>query len=113
MLLFDGVFLLRAELFEPSDLRIFLRVSFEEAMALVCARGHTVLRSVAEVERRYRNRYIPFNEHYPRPSNRPATPMSSSTTTRLMRRAGKSEVPVPGRRWNSATNNPPPGRALG
>src|SRR5581483_56231 len=59
VLLFDGVFLLRPELVDQWDMRIFVSVAFEEALERARSRDQALFGSVAEVERRYRERYIP------------------------------------------------------
>ena len=64
VLLFDGVFLLRKELFDRWDLRIFVSVTFEKALDRSRIRDRTPLMSADEVERRYRRRYIPSQQFY-------------------------------------------------
>jgi uridine kinase len=59
VLLFDGVFLLRPELIDRWDLRIFVSVAFEETLGRARVRDQALFGSTAEVERRYRDRYIP------------------------------------------------------
>jgi uridine kinase len=63
-LLFDGVFLLRKELFDRWDLRIFVSATFEKALDRSRIRDRTPLMSADEVERRYRRRYIPSQQFY-------------------------------------------------
>lgn len=64
VLLFDGVFLLRPELIDRWDLRIFVSVAFEKTLS----RGHTrdlpLYGSATEVERRFRDRYRPSQQFY-------------------------------------------------
>jgi uridine kinase len=64
VLLFDGVFLLRPELIEQWDLRIFVSAGFEETLARARIRDRGLSGSAAEVERRFRNRYRPSQEFY-------------------------------------------------
>lgn len=64
VLLFDGVFLLRPELIDQWELRIFVSVAFEEALDRARARDRALFGSAAEVERRYRERYIPAQQLY-------------------------------------------------
>ena len=59
MLLFDGVFLQRPELRPHFDLCVFVAVSFEEAMRRALERDAGLLGSQHDVERRYRDRYVP------------------------------------------------------
>ncbi len=64
VLLFDGVFLLREELINRWDLRIFVSATFEKALDRSRIRDQTPLVSADEVEQRYRRRYIPSQEFY-------------------------------------------------
>jgi uridine kinase len=64
VLIFDGVFLLRPELFESWDLRIFVSSSFDEILKRALDRDAALFGSRAEVERRYRSRYIPGQQLY-------------------------------------------------
>lgn len=64
VLLFDGVFLLRKELFDRWDLRIFVSASFEKTLDRARIRDQTPFRSATEAERRYRSRYIPSQQFY-------------------------------------------------
>ncbi len=64
VLLFDGVFLLRPELIDRWDLRIFVSVAFEETLDRARIRDRGLYGSAAEVERRFRNRYRPSQEFY-------------------------------------------------
>ena len=64
VLLFDGVFLLRPELIDRWDLRIFVSAAFEETLARARIRDLTPLGSAARVEQRFRNRYLPSQQHY-------------------------------------------------
>jgi uridine kinase len=63
VLLFDGVFLMRPELNDRWDLRIFVATSFEETVkrALLREKGSS---SADDIERRWRERYIPAQKHY-------------------------------------------------
>ena len=64
MLLFDGVFLLREELFDRWDLRIFVSATFEKTLDRCRIRDQRRLISADEVEQRYRSRYIPSQQFY-------------------------------------------------
>jgi uridine kinase len=64
VLLLDGIFLLRPELFESWDLRIFVSVGFEEVLRRALERDAAHLGSRTEAERRYRSRYIPGQQLY-------------------------------------------------
>ncbi|HEY3088643.1 MAG TPA: hypothetical protein VGJ59_11330 [Jatrophihabitantaceae bacterium] len=63
MLLFDGVFLLRPELVDRWDLRIFVSTAFAETVDRAMIREQGVL-SAADVARRWRDRYIPSQQFY-------------------------------------------------
>jgi uridine kinase len=64
VLLFDGVFLLRPELIDRWDLRIFVSAPFEETLDRARTRDRELYGSTTEVERRFRNRYIPAQQLY-------------------------------------------------
>lgn len=64
ILLFDGVFLLRPELYDYWDVRIFLQVPFEKVLERASIRDAGLLGDVQEVERRYQIRYIPGQQLY-------------------------------------------------
>jgi uridine kinase len=64
VLLLDGIFLLRPELFESWDLRVFVSVRFEEVLRRALERDAAHLGSRTEVERRYGGRYIPGQQLY-------------------------------------------------
>jgi uridine kinase len=63
VLLFDGVFLLRPELIDQWELRIFVVAAFEETLNRARTRDQA-LYGTPEVERRWRNRYIPSQQLY-------------------------------------------------
>ena len=63
-LLFDGVFLLRADLRGYWDLRIFVDVSPEETLRRALERDVDVLGSGADVRERYLRRYLPGQQIY-------------------------------------------------
>ncbi|MEV4496242.1 cytidylate kinase family protein [Micromonospora arborensis] len=63
VLLFDGVFLLRPELIDRWDLRIFVSIALEKTVGRAVIREGRVS-SRAEVERRWRERYIPSQQFY-------------------------------------------------
>ena len=64
VLLFEGVFLLRPELVDRWDLRIFVSAAFEETLDRARTRDKALYGSAREVERRFRNRYLPAQQLY-------------------------------------------------
>ena len=63
VLLFDGVFLMRPELIDRWDLRVFVSTAFEKTVdRAVIRERHAV--PPAEVQRRWRERYIPSQQFY-------------------------------------------------
>jgi uridine kinase len=64
VLLFDGVFLMRPELIDRWDLRILVSAPFEETLDRARTRDRELYGSTTEVERRFRNRYIPAQQLY-------------------------------------------------
>ena len=64
VLLLDGVFLLRPDLIDRWDLSIFVSATFERALDRGRIRDQARLGSTAEVERRFRDRYIPAQKLY-------------------------------------------------
>jgi uridine kinase len=64
VLLLDGVFLLRPELINRWDLSIFVSAAFEQILDRARSRDLARLGSAAEVERRFRTRYIPAQQLY-------------------------------------------------
>jgi uridine kinase len=64
VLLCDGVFLLRPELNDAWDLRIFLEVSLEEALRRALARDRALFGSAQATLARYRQRYLPAQRRY-------------------------------------------------
>ncbi|TDC38668.1 uridylate kinase [Micromonospora sp. 15K316] len=63
VLLFDGVFLMRPELIDRWDLRIFVSTALEKTVDRAVIRERQVS-TRAEVERRWRERYIPSQQFY-------------------------------------------------
>ncbi len=63
VLLFDGVFLMRPELIDRWDLRIFVSTDLEKTVDRAVLRERRVS-SRAETERRWRERYIPSQQLY-------------------------------------------------
>jgi uridine kinase len=63
VLVFDGVFLMRPELIDRWDLRIFVSTALEKTVDRAVIRQRRVS-SRAEVERRWRERYIPSQQFY-------------------------------------------------
>lgn len=64
VVLFDGVFHLRPELIDRWDLRIFVSAAFEETLARARIRDVPPGGSAARVEQRFRDRYLPSQQHY-------------------------------------------------
>jgi uridine kinase len=64
VLLFDGVFLLRPELADRWDLRIFVSVPFEQTVDRAIHRGTAPAGYSADIERSWRERYIPAQQLY-------------------------------------------------
>jgi uridine kinase len=64
VLVFDGVFLLRPELLDVWDFRVFVAASFDVTLRRALARDAPLMGSTREVERRYRTRYIPGQKLY-------------------------------------------------
>lgn len=71
ILLFDGVFLLRPELVDAWDFRVFVTVASEEIIRRARIRDAEVYGSPDDAERRFRARYLPSQRHY-RGTVRPA-----------------------------------------
>jgi uridine kinase len=63
VLVFDGVFLMRPELIDRWDLSIFVSTALEKIVDRAVIRERRVS-SQAEVERRWRERYIPSQQFY-------------------------------------------------
>jgi uridine kinase len=63
VLVFDGVFLMRPELIDQWDLRIFVSTALEETVNRAVIRERRTA-SRADVERRWRERYIPSQQFY-------------------------------------------------
>ncbi len=64
VVLFDGVFLLRPELNDGWDERIFVHTDFEVALVRALDRDGDLFGSVDQIESRYRTRYIPGERMY-------------------------------------------------
>ncbi len=63
VLLFDGIFLLRPELIDRWDLRVFVSTARDKTMDRAVIRAGGVS-SRADIERRWRERYLPSQELY-------------------------------------------------
>ena len=63
VLLFDGVFLMRPEIVDRWDLTIFISTEFERTLDRALIRERDAL-PTADIERRWRERYIPSQEIY-------------------------------------------------
>jgi uridine kinase len=64
VLIFEGVFLMRPELIDRGDLRIFVSAAFEETVARARSRDAVLYGTPLDVERRFRNRYLPSQRFY-------------------------------------------------
>jgi uridine kinase len=64
VLLFDGVFLLRPELIDRWELRIFVSATFEQTLDRARTRDQALFGSAADVEHRHRDRYTPAQQLY-------------------------------------------------
>jgi uridine kinase len=64
VLVFDGVFLLRPELIDQWELRIFVTAAFERTIERARRRDEARFGTAGDVERRWRTRYIPAQELY-------------------------------------------------
>ncbi len=64
VLLFDGVFLLRPELRDHFDLKIFVDVSFAVSVERACRRDAAQFDSPAAARARYEQRYVPGQQLY-------------------------------------------------
>lgn len=64
VLVFDGVFLMRPELIDRWDLRVFVSAAFETTLRRARTRDLAVYGSVTEVERRFHSRYRPSQRFY-------------------------------------------------
>lgn len=64
VLLLDGVFLLRPELNDQWDFRIFVSASFEETLRRAITRDEALFGSSGEARARYERRYIPGQRLY-------------------------------------------------
>ena len=64
ILLFDGVFLLRPELVDAWDFRVFITVTSEEIIRRARIRDAEAYGSPDDAERRFRARYLPSQRHY-------------------------------------------------
>jgi uridine kinase len=63
VLVFDGVFLMRPQLIDRWDLRIFVSTALERTVGRAVIRERMVS-APADVERRWRERYIPAQQYY-------------------------------------------------
>jgi len=64
VVLFDGIFMHRYELFAEWDLSVFLDVSFETVLERALSRDLVLFGSEEEVRRKYMNRYMPGEKIY-------------------------------------------------
>jgi uridine kinase len=64
VLVFDGVFLLRPQLNDAWDLRVFLEVGFQETLRRAVQRDRALFGSAQATRERYQQRYIPGQRHY-------------------------------------------------
>jgi uridine kinase len=64
VLIFECVFLMRPELIDRWDLRIFVCTAFEETVARARVRDAALYGGPDDVERRFRSRYLPSQQLY-------------------------------------------------
>ena len=64
ILLFDGIFLQRPELFDYWDVRIFLQIDFETSVARAAQRDQYLFGTEAQTRERYLKRYVPGQRIY-------------------------------------------------
>ena len=64
VLIFEGVFAMRPELFGKWDFRILVTAPFEQTLARARVRDLETYGSLGEVERRFTERYGPSQRHY-------------------------------------------------
>jgi uridine kinase len=64
ILIFDGVFLLRPELADAWDFRVFVSIDVDEIVRRARVRDSVLFGSPDDAERRYRVRYLPAQQHY-------------------------------------------------
>jgi uridine kinase len=64
ILLMDGIFLLRPELIDQWDFRIFVNIDFDTSLQRAMQRDLRLFGSVEAVRQRYLERYIPAQRHY-------------------------------------------------
>ncbi len=64
ILIFDGVFLLRPQLIEYWDLKIFIDISFETCLQRALERDQAYFGSADSVIERYQQRYMPAQQAY-------------------------------------------------
>lgn len=62
--IFDGVFLLRRELYEYWDLSLFLDISFDTVLVRAAERDIGYFKDMELLEKKYRERYIPGQKLY-------------------------------------------------
>ena len=117
MVVVDGVFLLRRDLRSLWDLSVHLHVPEEETLRRVVLRDAVRMGSAAEVERRYRARYLPAQSLYRQEADPlaaadvvvdntdPAAPLVLSG--QWMSRRANSQVPSPTRARATAPRNNP------
>jgi uridine kinase len=64
ILLFDGLFLMRPELYSNWDFRIFIEIDFETCLARALDRDIALFGSTENITHRYRTRYFPAQRLY-------------------------------------------------
>ncbi|AZR73460.1 hypothetical protein BBF96_08735 [Anoxybacter fermentans] len=64
ILIMEGVFLLRSELYQYWDYKVFLHVDFEQVIQRAKKRDQYLFGSEEEIEIRYRSKYIPGQQIY-------------------------------------------------
>lgn len=69
ILIMDGIFLLRKELVDFWDLRLFLDVDFSQSVPRGAARDAELFGSLEKAKQRYRERYVPGQKIYLKEAN--------------------------------------------
>jgi uridine kinase len=64
ILVFDGVFLLRPELDDHWDYRVFVHADFQETVRRAMTRDQALFGSPDQVRTRYEGKYVPGQELY-------------------------------------------------
>lgn len=94
----DGVFLLRRELVSAWDFTVFVSITPDETLRRALVRDVASFGSTEEVERRYRERYLPAQALYlseVRPRDRAAVVVENEDPSRpVLRSPGSASSPA-------------------